>query len=262
MRTALEPDTDAERLLAEAVADDDPIRAAQLREQVVTSHRRVAISLARRFAHRGIEPEDLEQVALLGLVLAARRYRPDRGPGFLAYAVPTITGEIKRHFRDHGWAVRPPRALQETHRDVRVACAELEQTLGREPTVAEISEAVGEDRAVVRDAQRVDGQYRSVSLDRPPGPATTVPLGETLASDRTEHDLADVEAVVSLRPALRSLSDRERTLLRLRFVDNLTQREIGRRIGVSQMQVSRLLGAVLRRLRREMGDDGAAAVAG
>ncbi|MDE9365728.1 sigma-70 family RNA polymerase sigma factor [Luteipulveratus sp. YIM 133132] len=243
-----------ERLLQAAVSATDPQRAAQYRDEVVLLNRGLALRLAHRLGHRGIDADDLHQVALLGLVLAVRRYRPGAGPGFTAFAVPTITGELKRHFRDHGWAVRPPRALQEAHRDIRTAREDLEHSLRREPTTPELADAMGAPVSTIRDALLVESQYRSVSLDSPLGPASAVSLSDVLPAAHGEDDLERVDALVTLRPALQRLSARDRTIVRLRFVDNLTQRQIARQIGVSQMQVSRLLGAIQRRLARELAD--------
>ncbi|AKU18509.1 SigB/SigF/SigG family RNA polymerase sigma factor [Luteipulveratus mongoliensis] len=241
---------DAESLLREANSECDPIRAARLRDHVVVQHRGLAMNLARRFDRRGVELDDLQQVALLGLVLAARRYRPDKGHGFTAFAVPTITGEIKRYFRDHGWAVRPPRALQETHREIREARESLQQELGRDPSADELAEVVGCSLEAVRSAQQVETQYRSISLDTPVAGEDSSPLRDTLADDIRDFDRVD--SVVSLRPLLMQLSPREQLIVRLRFVDNLTQRQIGQRIGVSQMQVSRLLTDILHRLAEQL----------
>ncbi|RNI22898.1 SigB/SigF/SigG family RNA polymerase sigma factor [Flexivirga caeni] len=221
--------------------------AARLRHQVVLDHHALATSIAHRYDNRGLEREDLEQVALLGLVQAVRRFQPDRGSGFVAFAVPTITGELKRHFRDHGWAVRPPRQLQERSLTVRSCTEELTQALGREPGTAEIARSMGLSVEDVACARAVDGQYVARSMDAPIEYDAGTTLGDTLG--RLEPDLERIETFEALRPVLRDLPAREKLILRLRFVDNLTQQQIGAQIGVSQMQVSRLLSDILRRLR-------------
>ncbi len=134
-----ERDRHAALELGRACQEPDPTRAARIREEVVIANRGIAIGLAKRFEGRGIEHDDLVQVAMLGLVQAARRYHPDRGHCFSAFAAPTINGELKRYFRDHGWAVRPPRGLQELHHDVRDTVARMEQESQRKPTEAEVA---------------------------------------------------------------------------------------------------------------------------
>lgn len=227
--------------------------AARLRHEVVLDHRALATSIAHRYDHRGLEREDLEQVALLGLVQAVRRYKPGRGSGFLAFAVPTITGELKRHFRDHGWAVRPPRQLQEQSLTVRACVDRLTQDLGREPTREEVATALDLSVAEVELAQEVDSQYVARSMDAPVDRDNGLALCDTLGT--TCADLDRVEAFEALRPLLRDLKARDRLIIKLRFVDNLTQRQIGQRIGVSQMQVSRILTDILGRLRQAMSVD-------
>lgn len=238
----------AARILHEACSEADPAQAARLREQVVLDNQGLAHGLARRFEGRGVELDDLVQVARLGLVQAARRYRPDRGSGFTAFAAPTITGELKRHFRDHGWAVRPPRGLQEMHHRVREARSSLQQDLGREPTTVEIAAEAGTSPEEVDSAQAAGDRYRSSSLDEPLGDPDGPSLGESMSAD--EDDPYDkVATLISLRGAMEELDGRDRRIVDLRFGANLTQRQIGERVGVSQMQVSRILSSICRRLR-------------
>lgn len=227
--------------------------AARLRREVVLDHLALATSIAHRYDHRGLDRQDLEQVALLGLVQAVRRYQPGRGSGFLAFAVPTITGELKRYFRDHGWAVRPPRQLQEQSLAVRSCVESLAQDLGRDPSCAEVAETLGFTVQQVEHALAVDGQYVARSMDAPVGLDSGMSLADTLGD--TCPELERVEDFETLRPVLCSLAPRERLIVRLRFVDNLTQRQIGQRIGVSQMQVSRLLSDILLRLRQAISVD-------
>lgn len=242
-------DREAMDLLAQACAEPDAAQASRLREQVVVNHRGLAISLAHRFEGRGIEFEDLSQVAMLGLVQAARRFRPDRGHGFTAFAAPTITGELKRYFRDHGWAVRPPRALQELHQQVRDTSSALSQEWQRDVTDDEVAAELGVATDDVRSARAAGSRYRSTSLDAPArdddsGPA----MGETLADD-ADDPYDKVVTLISLRAAMEDLDSRERRIIDLRFFRDLTQRQIGERIGVSQMQVSRILSSVCARLK-------------
>ena len=241
------PVLDTTELADQAFREPDPIRAAHLREQVVLSHRGLAISLASRFEGKGGEHDDLVQVAMLGLVQAARRYRPDAGHGFTAFASPTITGELKRYLRDHGWAVRPPRGLQELHHQVRETAARLQQEQQSEPSDMEVAEELGISVEQVRTARAVGGQYRARSLDVPVHEQSEQSLGDLLGDDEDPFD--EVVSLLSLRAAVADLGDRDRRVLRLRFVKELTQREIGERVGVSQMQVSRILTSVYSRLR-------------
>ncbi|HIZ99584.1 MAG TPA: sigma-70 family RNA polymerase sigma factor [Candidatus Janibacter merdipullorum] len=252
-------DAEATHLLEEACAERDPARASRLRQRVVVANRGLALGLARRFEGRGIEFEDLSQVAMLGLVQAARRFRPDRGHGFMAFATPTVTGELKRYFRDHGWAVRPPRALQELHQQVRDTSTALRHERQRDVSDGEVAAELGIDVDGVRSARAAGERYRSTSLDVPVGESGGPSLGETLSGD-SEDPYDRVVTLVSLRSAMADLDDREREILRLRFGGDLTQREIGTRIGVSQMQVSRILSAVCARLRSKIEGDGASPV--
>jgi RNA polymerase sigma-B factor len=208
----------------------------------------IADSAARRYVGRGVDVDDLTQVARLALVKAIRRYRCGRGPGFAAYAVPTITGEIKRYFRDCGWAVRPPRRLQEVRARLLEAEPELRQKLQREPDDDELASAIGVTRGELDEARAATCGYRTASLDAEP--------------DGTPIQVSDGRADIdwfltsrALRQTLARLTAREREILRLRFVEERTQAEIGQVIGVSQMQVSRLLSGLLGRLRHELGPD-------
>ncbi len=241
-----------ESLLADAHVADR-LDGDRLRCEAVVVNMPLALDVARRFERRGVEHDDLVQVAMLGLVEAVRRYRPGDGPGFSGFAVPTITGELKRYFRDHGWAVRPPRAVQELRARLRRAAGRLEQELGHEPSDAELAEDLGASVREVRRARLADVQYQSVSLDaRARGEAMS--LGELLP-DRPAFDPYDrVVSSLSLRSALSSLDPRLRLVLRLRFADELTQRQIGQRVGLSQMQVSRLLTEAIARLRGLLTD--------
>jgi RNA polymerase sigma-B factor len=210
--------------------------------------------LARRIATRYASPdgrEDLEQVAYLGLVTAANRYDPSRGTSFLAYAVPTITGEIKKHFRDTSWAVHVPRGLQNLSLKVVGASEVLSAELGRPPAVDDIAERLGTDRESVLDALQARDARDAHSLDHPlrtdDGEGAT--LADSGAVAVTDERLSAVLERDVLRRTLATLSARERAAIGLRFFDGLTQTEIAGRLGVSQMAISRLLRRALKRMR-------------
>lgn len=251
-----ERNTSTRNLLREAGLVTDPATRRSLEEQAVLLNQPVAQAVAQRYRHRGVDPEDLTQVAMLGLVKAVRGYSPELDTPFTAYAVPTIRGEIRRHFRDRCWTIRPPRALQELTHAARVVIPALAQSLQRMPTTDDIAHHMGVDARTVNDARQAGGAYQSLSLDGPSGTSGQVPYD---AVADTANPLENVDAVLTLRPALKTLGARERQILQLRFFDNLTQEEIGRRIGVSQMQVSRLLTTILAKLRKNLEDPRAAA---
>lgn len=225
----------------------DPARRAQLEEAAVLASLRLAESVARRYLGRGLELEDLLQVARLALVKAVRRYQPGAGTSFAAYAVPTIAGEVKRHFRDCGWAVRPPRRLQEFKSRLAAQEERLLQELHREPTLTDLADALRVSPAAVTEAQLSAAAYNACSLDSP-----TTGQDRPEIAGSTPDEFAALEMREALRAALATLSPRDRQLIRLRFVDELTQAEVGRVLGVSQMQVSRLLAGVLRQLRYQL----------
>jgi len=218
------------------------------REQLVTDHLGLARQLARRFSHRGEPLDDLVQVASLGLVTSSQRFDPDRGVEFSAFAARTVVGELKRHFRDKGWAVRASRRVQELYLELGHATAALSQRLGRTPTVAELAEETGASEEAVLEALEAGQGYRAASIDLPAGEDD--PLSSRLGQRDTGYDL--VEDRQLLGPALASLPPREQAILRMRFVEGRTQSEIAAVVGVSQMHVSRLLSASLRELRARM----------
>lgn len=244
------PLTHAERddltvvLLTEAV-DADPERQDALRREAIELNLGLAKYLASKYQRRGIPDDDLEQVAYLGLVKAVRGFSPERSHGFVGYAIPTIRGELRRHFRDTGWTVRPPRRIQELQARVRSTQAELTQSLNRTPTAQEIAEHLEVEIDEVLEASSVDSCFTPNSLDAP------VPGGDDLTNDPGTDDpgFATSEARVVLAPALRELGERDRRILDLRFVEGLTQKEIGEKVGISQMQVSRILTRVLEEMR-------------
>ncbi len=223
------------------------------REQLAERYLPLARRLARRY-QRSEEPlEDLEQVASLGLLKAIDRFDADRDVAFSSFAVPTILGEVKRHFRDRTWSVRVPRDLQELALRVDRAAAELSLDKRRAPTIAELAEAVGTTEEQVLEALRAAGAYHAGSLDAPPRagrPDADAP-GESLADalGEEEEGFEQAENRATLAPLLAHVSHRERLVLVMRFGEDMTQTEIGERIGVSQMQVSRLIRQALARLR-------------
>lgn len=243
-------DARTEELLAEAVAIDDPEERQTLLDEVVLLNGPIAHTIVGRYRARGMDTDDLLQVAYLGLVKASQGYRAGEGSGFLAYAVPTISGEIKRYFRDCGWMVRPPRRVQEVRSAALAAAAELVQRYGAVPTPEKVAAVVGVSTGEITEAAMADGCYTALSLDSPPPSETGPALGEQLADDSDPYER--IETLETLRPVLRSLSDRDREILLLRFVRGCTQQQIGEEIGVSQMQVSRLLTRILRDLRDEL----------
>jgi RNA polymerase sigma-B factor len=210
----------------------------------------VAREVAHRYEGRGVAAEDLRQVAYLGLVKAVRSYDPAKATDFLSFAVPTIRGEVRRWFRDAGWTVRPPRSVQELQARIRGAQEDLWQALGRAPRPDEIADHLQESRSHVVDALSASGCFAPSSLDVPAGGEEGEVLRERLG--RSEPGYARVDARVALKPLVRDLTARERRILELRFFADKTQAEIGEEIGVTQMQVSRLLSSILRRLHEKL----------
>ena len=218
------------------------------REDLVERFLPLARSLARRYEHSGEPFEDLVQVASIALVKAIDRYDPRRGFAFSSFAVPTIVGELKRHFRDRTWAVRPPRALQELTLRVEGASSKLWQQLDRAPTVAEIAAALGCSDEEVMEAMQARGARGTLSLQAPAaGREDDFELGDMFGISEGGYDLAEIRA--ELDALLTAVTPRARTVLRLRFEHDLTQAEIGARLGISQMQVSRIIRQTLERLR-------------
>lgn len=237
-------------LLAQAHEATSESERMEALDEVVRINMPVARTLAAPYAGRGIPLEDLEQVAFMALVRAARGYQPDRSGDFLAYAVPTIRGEVKKHFRDHGWTVRPPRRIQELQAEVIRTRSELEQSTGHEPDMAEIAASIGEPVEEVAEAMAADGCFSPSSLDQPVRSESGTSLGDLVVSEDPGFEAAEARAM--LASAISTLGERDRKILRMRFFDGLTQKEIGREIGVTQMQVSRLLTRILADLRREL----------
>jgi RNA polymerase sigma-B factor len=233
--------------LFRAMAAGDPGRATA-RDGLVALHMPLVEHLARRFRNRGEPYDDLVQVATIGLIKAIDRFDSDRGVEFSTYATPTILGEIKRYFRDKGWAIRVPRRLQELRLSLTAATAELTQELGRAPTVAELSERLGLSPDLVIEGLESANAYNTLSLDAPDqneADATTVLDG--LGGE--DEALESVEYRESLKPLLAQLDTREKRILTLRFFRGMTQSQIADEIGISQMHVSRLLARTLTELR-------------
>jgi RNA polymerase sigma-B factor len=219
------------------------------RDELVERFLPLARQLARRY-QRGNEPlDDLVQVASIGLVKAVDRFDPDRGTAFSSYAVPTILGELKRYFRDSGWAVHVPRGMQERVMTVNQAISRLSRQLGRSPSAAEIAADIGEEVEIVLEALEAAIAYDAVSLDTPR--TSEEEDGDTYADTMGVIDerFELVEYKSAIGPTMRALPPRDRLVLKLRFEEDLTQLEIAQRIGVSQMHVSRLIRRALKRLR-------------
>lgn len=223
------------------------------REELVELYRPLAEYLARRFYGRGEPLEDLVQVASIGLLKAVDRFDPSREVKFSTYATATIVGELKRHFRDKGWALRVPRRLQESGLKVGRAVTDLAQTLGRSPTVREIGEVTGLSEEEVLEAMETVNAYTAASLDAPTDDEGATSL-QKLGEDDPSFEL--VESWTTVAPALRELPSRERRILYLRFFRGLTQTQIADELGISQMHVSRLLSRTLTVLREHVGDTG------
>jgi RNA polymerase sigma-B factor len=240
------------RELAESATES--LRRA-IRDRLVTGHLPLAEHIARRFRNRGQSDDDLTQVATVGLINAVDRFDPDRGTDFLAFAVPTITGEIRRYFRDSTWAIRVPRRLKELHATVNSAAAVLGQELGRSPRPSELAAELNLTVEEVYEALQVGFAYRSESLDdNANDDGGSGPSDGHLGVE--DADLATVENREALYPALSRLPEREASIVMMRFFGSMTQTQIADKIGISQMHVSRLLAASLKTLRGEIDSDG------
>jgi RNA polymerase sigma-B factor len=228
----------------------DPARA-QIRDRLVRMHLPLVEHLARRFRNRGEPLDDLTQVATIGLIKSVDRFDPQRGVEFSTYATPTIIGEIKRHFRDKGWAVRVPRRLQELRLSLTAATSELSQRNGRSPTVAELAAHLGLTEEEVLEGLESANAYSTLSLDVPEsGDDESPAVADSLGSE--DEALEGVEYRESLKPLLEQLPAREKRILLLRFFGNMTQSQIADEIGISQMHVSRLLARTLAQLRDKL----------
>ena len=224
------------------------------REELIERNLSLVRSLARRYAYRGEPYDDLVQIGTIGLIKAIDRFDVDRGVELTTFATPNIIGEIKRHFRDKGWAVRVPRGLQELNVRLSKLMEQLTVELGRSPSIPELAKAAKVDPEQVLEALESARAYTSVSLSAS-GEADEEgefdPL-ESIGEEEPQYEIA--EGWVSVAPGLRSLDDREKAILRLRFFDGLTQSQIAQRVGISQMHVSRLIRRALDKVRAEIAE--------
>jgi RNA polymerase sigma-B factor len=237
-------------LLARYHHEGDPAA----REALVQRFLPLARQLARRYQRGGEPLDDLVQVASLGLLKAIDRFDPERETAFSSFAVPTILGELKRHFRDKGWSVRVPRDLQELTVKVDRVGEQISRDLGRAPTPGEIAEAIGVTAEQVLEAREASAAYRAVSLDRPRDEEDEDSSGIADAVGAEDPGFSVAEDAATVERLMRVLTDRQREVLRLRFEEDLTQSEIGARVGVSQMHVSRLIRQSVARLREAAED--------
>ncbi|MFI6346620.1 RNA polymerase sigma factor SigF [Streptomyces sp. NPDC050560] len=223
---------------------------AELRNRLVRMHLPLVEHLARRFRNRGEPLDDLTQVATIGLIKSVDRFDPERGVEFSTYATPTVVGEIKRHFRDKGWAVRVPRRLQELRLSLTTATAELSQLHGRSPTVHELAQKLAISEEEVLEGLESANAYSTLSLDVPDTDDESPAVADTLGAE--DEALEGVEYRESLKPLLEDLPPREKRILLLRFFANMTQSQIAQEVGISQMHVSRLLARTLAQLREKL----------
>lgn len=230
----------------------------KVRNDLIERHVRLADFCARRFVYRGEPFDDLRQVALVGLLKAVERFDPERGVRFTSFATPTIVGELKRHFRDRGWAVHVPRRLQELHLQVGRLVGTLSQELGRPPTTAELADRAGVSEEEILESMEASSLYRLSSLDvtRVDDDGLEVSMGSRLGVDDPEFD--SVETRAEVLELLEQLPERERRIVYLRFFEGLTQAEIAEHVGLSQMHVSRLLARSLEVLAGQVGSTGPA----
>jgi RNA polymerase sigma-B factor len=229
----------------------EPDQADRLRNEIVTRTLPLAEHIARRFRGRGEPYDDLVQVARVGLVNAVDRFDVTRGSDFVSFAVPTIMGEVRHHFRDVGWAMRVPRRLKDLHVEISKVVETLSQRMARAPTAREIAVELDIDAAEVAEALIAGSAYQTVSMDTPlRDDGDDVPLAETIGT--YDESLETAEGYATIEPALARLPERERTIVILRFFGGLTQSQIAERLGISQMHVSRLLSRTLEELRNEL----------
>jgi RNA polymerase sigma-B factor len=248
---------DAERRqeLREKFVEFAQTRDERVRAELIEAHLGLAEYLARRFNNRGEPLDDIVQVASTGLIKAVDRFEPERGLEFSTYATHTVVGELKRHFRDKGWAIRVPRRMQELHLRLSTLVSSLNQDLGRSPTIPEIAQAAGVSEEEVLEAMEAGQAYRFTSLDAPApgGDDGGGSLGSSIGHD--DEGMVDVEHRVALSPLIAKLPARQQKILHLRFFEGLTQSEIAAQLGISQMHVSRLLARSLAQLRQDATEE-------
>jgi RNA polymerase sigma-B factor len=229
------------------LADGSPAFRRQ-RDDIIRYGLPLADHIARRYSGRGEPFDDLVQAARAGLVNSVNRYDVDNGADFLSFAVPTMLGEVRRHFRDHTWAVKVPRRVKELQPQLNKARAELSQRLGRAPKIVELAEHLGIARELVVEGTIGGAQYSTISTDMPTGNGDDDrPVGDVIG--RVDSKLDKILDIETVRPLIAALPERQRTVLNLRFFENMTQSQIADRIGCSQMHVSRLLTRALETVR-------------
>lgn len=231
----------------------DAAERSRLVDELIEANLAMARTMAARYRNRGVDQDDLEQVALVGLTKAAQRFDASAGHDFLSYAVPTIRGELRRHFRDQGWMIRVPRRVQELQARIATAQDELQSALGRSPRPSEIAAHLDAGLDDVVEALSADGCFRPTSIDTPSSDG-----GATIADllGWEDRGLESVEAKLVLDTAIGRLPERERRILHWRFVDERTQQEIADEVGLTQAQVSRILTRILGRLRADLTGGG------
>jgi RNA polymerase sigma-B factor len=225
-----------------------------LRNKLVEYHRHLADYFVKRYARRGVPTDDLRQLALMAIIHAVERFDPEVGVAFSTFASRTIDGELKRYFRDRTWSVRPPRRAQELHLELRRADEELTHELGRSPTVPEMAGALGISEDHVLEALEAGVAHQATSLDQPaPGDEDGAPRSDRLLAS-TDSGYLQVDHQIIVRELVADLPERERTIIYLRFFENLTQPEIAERVGVSQSYLSRVLRRTLLDLRARLDE--------
>lgn len=246
---------ETQRLLAEAAVEAGETRA-RLLDEVVRLNVQVAHAIAARYDRRGIALEDLQQVAALGLVQAAQRFDASQGRDFLSFAVPTMTGSVKRYFRDSGWVIRPPRRIQEIQGRV-LGAQGVPDEHGDLPSAQQIADRLELSLDEVVESLSTGACFTPISFEMPVGSDQETTFGDTLVDPAAGFD--DAEARAMLAPALIKLTRAERLLLQLYFAEDKSQREVGRELGITQMSVSRRLSRVMEKIRYELRDEPVAA---
>jgi RNA polymerase sigma-B factor len=227
----------------------------QAREQLIEQYMSLVRSLARRYAYRGEQFDDLVQIGAIGLIKAIDRFDVNRGVELTTYATPNIIGEIKRHFRDRSWAVRVPRGLQELNVQLSKLIEQLTVQLARSPTIPELAQAAGVEEEAVLEALESGRAYSSLSLSQGTGQEDGDEIDPLESLGELEHEYEVSEDRAVLAPGFRALDPRERTILHLRFFEGLTQSQIAQQVGISQMHVSRLIRRALEKIREEIAVD-------
>jgi RNA polymerase sigma-B factor len=243
---------DSDKVLLRRYHDDGDLAA---REQLIERYMSLVRSLARRYSYRGEQLEDLVQIGAIGLIKAIDRFDVERGVELTTYATPNIIGEIKRHFRDRGWAVRVPRGLQELNIQLSRLIEQLTVQLARSPTIAELAKGAGVSEEEVLEALESGRAYSSLSLSVSSSGDEEGELDplESLGTEEHQYEVSEDRAV--LAPGFRVLDERERKILHLRFFEGLTQSQIAQQVGISQMHVSRLIRRSLEKIREEIAAD-------